>query len=175
MGFTALDGLMMGTRCGRLDPGVVLYLQQALGYRADEVAHLLYHEAGLLGVSGESADMRVLQASARPQAALALDLFVRMAAREIAGLIASLGGLDALVFTGGIGEHQPAIRAGLVARLAWAGLRLDEAANAQSATRLSPPDASVSVWMLPADEESVLADAARVALARATVGCAGAS
>jgi acetate kinase len=164
MGFTALDGLMMGTRCGRLDPGVVLHLQQALGYTLDQVAHLLYHEAGLLGVSAQSPDMRVLQASDRPQARLALELFAHMAAREVAGLMPSLGGIDALVFTGGIGEHQPAIRAAIVERLAWAGLKLDAAANARQTTRLSPADAPVSVWMLPADEEAVLADAARAAL-----------
>lgn len=160
MGFTALEGLMMGSRCGRLDPGVLLYLQDALDFSSRDLSDLLYRRSGLLGVSGLSHDMRQLQASSQPAARRAVDLFCLMAAREIAGLIVSSGGLDALVFTAGIGENSPQIRTGIIERLEWLGFQLDPEANAKalSATAcISDPDSKPSVWVIPTDEEAMLA------------------
>ena len=126
MGFTALDGLPMGTRCGALDPGVLLYLQRAHGMDADAIEHLLYHDCGLKGVSGISNDMRALLASDDPRAAHAIDLFVWRIGRELGALAASAGGLDGLVFTAGIGERSAEIRARVCGRAAWLGIELDD-------------------------------------------------
>ena len=130
MGFTALDGLPMGRRCGNLDPGVVLYLMQEKGMTAGEVSDLLYHDSGLFGVSGVSDDMRTLLASDDPHAADAVALFVYRIGRELGSLAAALGGLDALVFTAGIGEHASEIRRRVCEQAAWLGVHFDEAANA---------------------------------------------
>ena len=157
MGFTALDGLPMGTRCGSLDPGVVLYLQEHRQMTAAEIGDLLYHQSGLLGVSGISNDMRVLLASDDPRAARAVDLFVYRVGRELGSLTAALGGLDGLVFTGGIGEHSAAIRARVCTAAAWLGVQLDTAANDRHAATISSADSKVSVWVIPTDEERVIA------------------
>jgi acetate kinase len=158
MGLSALDGLVMGTRCGAIDPGVLLYLLQTKGMSAGEVEHLLYHECGLLGVSGLSSDMRVLQASDDPRAEEAIDLFCFSIARETAAMANTLGGLDAFVFTAGIGEHSPEIRARVAARLAWLGLAIAPVANREGRLRISPPDARVNVLVIPTDEEIVIAE-----------------
>ncbi len=157
MGLTALDGLVMGTRCGTLDPGVVLYLQEARGMAAAEVQDLLYNRSGLLGVSGVASDMRDLVKSAAVEAREAVDLFIFRLAREAGGMAASLGGVDAFVFTAGIGEHAAEIRAAACARLAWLGVTLDEAANAKAAVRISTPDSRVAVLVIPTDEELMIA------------------
>ena len=137
MGFSALDGLVMGTRCGALDPGILLYLLKERGMTVDAVETLLYRESGLLGVSGLSADMRVLEASGDPHAAQAIELFTFRVAREVAALCATLGGLDLLVFTGGIGEHSAEIRSDVGRQVEWLGLDLDDAANEAGATVIS--------------------------------------
>ncbi len=157
MGFTALDGLPMGTRCGNLDPGVALYLQGQLGMSSTEVAELLYHHSGLLGVSGISNDMRTLLASAEPAARTAIDLYAYRINRELGALTATLGGLDALVFTGGIGEHAAPIRAQVCALAEWAGIRLDSDANEQHKTCISTSDSAPSVWVIPTNEEWMIA------------------
>ena len=159
MGFTALDGLVMGTRCGLLDPGVVLHLIQQRGMTAEQVSTLLYQRSGLLGVSGLSSDMRVLAASAAPAAAEAIALYVYRLVRELGSMAAALGGLDALVFTAGIGKHAADIRAQVCAGSAWLGVVLDEAANAAHRSRISAAGSPVSVWVIPADEEGVIAQA----------------
>lgn len=159
MGFTALDGLMMGTRSGVVDPGLVLHLIRERGLDPDAVAHLLNAESGLLGVSGLSDDVRVLQESADPRAAEALALFAYRAVREAGSLMAALGGLDALVFTAGIGENAPAVRAAICAGLAWAGVALDEGRNAAGRERISRADSEVAVYVVPADEEAPIARA----------------
>ncbi|MDN5569143.1 MAG: acetate/propionate family kinase [Paracoccus sp. (in: a-proteobacteria)] len=160
MGFTALDGLVMGRRCGALDPGVVLYLMQQMGMDAAQVSNLLYTQSGLFGVSGISSDMAVLQASNHPDARQAIDLFCHRAAAELASLVTALGGLDALVFTAGIGENSPAVRAGICDRLAWMGVRLDAGANDRNATRIGA--GNVQVLVIPTDEEAVIARATRM-------------
>ena len=157
MGFTALDGLVMGTRCGNLDPGVILYLEQQHGLTAKDVEDLLYSESGLLGVSGISSDMRALLASGDARAKEAIELFVFRIAREIGALTSSLGGLDGLVFTAGIGEHAPEIRAMVCARLGWLGVALDAAANAQRRGRSAPAESRVEVRVIPTDEEAMIA------------------
>ncbi len=157
MGFTALDGLMMGTRCGNLDPGAVLYLQATLGMSVAQVEHLLYQESGLLGVSGISADMRTLEASDDPRAGQAIDLFVNRIARELGALAAMLGGLDALVFTAGIGEHSAAIRRQVCESAAWLGVEIDEASNEIHARRIDSTRSRVRVHVIPTDEEFMLA------------------
>jgi len=158
MGFTALDGLVMATRCGSLDPGAVLYLMQSRGMSADEIEDVLYHQSGLLGVSGLSGDMRDLAGSADPRAREALDLFVHRIVGCAGGLIAGMGGLDGIVFTAGIGEHDPAVRAKVCAALSWLGLVLDDAANAAGGTaRISAPGGRVEGWVIPTDEEAVIA------------------
>jgi acetate kinase len=157
MGFSALDGVPMGTRCGVLDPGVLLYLMQEKGLDAKAIETLLYHQSGLLGVSGISNDVRVLLASDDPRAKEAVDLFVYRAAREIGSLAAAAGGLDALVFTAGIGEHAPHIRAEICKQSAWLGVKLDEQANATGGPRISTTDSAVSVWVIPTDEELMVA------------------
>jgi acetate kinase len=159
MGFSALDGLVMGTRCGTIDPGILLYLQQRHAMTTGQVEQLLYREAGLLGVSGVSGDMRDLLGSDVPAAREAIELFIFRLAREAGGLISSLGGLDALVFTAGIGEHAPEIRAAAGAALGWAGVAMDDAANmAGDAARLiSRADSRVAVWVIPTNEEVMIA------------------
>ncbi len=158
MGFTALDGLMMATRCGSLDPGAVLYLMQSRGMSADELEDVLYHGSGLLGVSGLSGDMRDLAGSGDPRAQEAIDLFVYRIVGCAGGLIAGMGGLDGIVFTAGIGEHDPAVRAAVCAGLSWLSLALDDAANAAGGTaRISTPGSRVEAWVIPTDEEAVIA------------------
>ncbi len=157
MGFTALEGCPMGTRSGSLDPGVVLWLAREQGLSLDAIEHLLYHDSGLLGLSGVASDMRQLLASTAPQARVAIDYFTYRIAREIGSLAAALGGLDALVFTAGIGEHSAAIRAEISARCAWLGVQLDETANAADALRLEGPTSRVRVLRVATDEESVIA------------------
>jgi acetate kinase len=156
-GFTALDGLCMGTRPGALDPGIVLYLFQTLGMTAGEVEAILYNKSGLLGISGISNDMRHLLDSTEPSAGLAVDYFVYRAAREIGALSAVLGGLDGLVFTAGIGENSAEIRARIAGASAWLGLDLDTDANSLGGPRLSQPGSRVSAWMIPTDEELMIA------------------
>jgi len=157
MSFTALDGLVMGTRSGAIDPGVLLYLLQAKGLTPADLEDLLYHRSGLLGVSGIASDMRKLQESDDPAAEEAIDLFVFHAAREIAAMAASLGGLDGIVFTAGIGEHSPEIRRRISDRAAWLGIRFDPSANASGGPRLSTADSPVGVWVIPTNEEAMLA------------------
>ena len=157
MGFTALDGLLMGTRCGALDPGVILYLKRERGMSIDAIEKLLYHQSGLLGVSGISNDMRELLASRNPCAEEAVDLFVYRIVRELGALVATLGGLDGLVFTGGIGEHAPEIRRRVCKKSAWLGLILDTTANEQGAERISAEASRVSIWAIPTDEEQTIA------------------
>ncbi|WP_404711793.1 acetate/propionate family kinase [Sphingomonas sp. MMS24-J13] len=157
MSFTALDGLVMGTRCGTIDPGVLLYLQTQDGKSVTELETLLYSQSGLLGVSGVSSDMRVLHASSDPHAIEAIDLFVWRAAREAGALISSLGGIDGLVFTAGIGENDPVIRAAICERLAWTGLIIDAEANRRNATTINATGSSVAVRVIPTDEERMIA------------------
>jgi acetate kinase len=157
MGFSPLDGLVMGTRCGTIDPGVLLYLMDRHAMDARALEHLLYYQSGLLGVSGISSDMRTLLASGDPHALEAIELFVYRAGREIGSLAAALGGLDALVFTGGIGEHSDLIRAQVCRQAAWLGLELDEAANAATATRISTLESKLSAWIVPTDESLMIA------------------
>lgn len=166
MGFTALDGLMMGTRSGALDPGVVLWLQSELALDAPALARLLYHESGLLGVSGISSDMRTLLASREPRAVLAVNLFCYRALRELGSLVAALGGIDALVFTGGIGEHAAEIRARIVDGAAWLGFALDADANARHATRLTLADSPAAAYVVPTDEALMIARHTRALTAR---------
>lgn len=157
MGLTALDGLMMGTRCGALDPGVVLYLEQQVGLSAQAVQTLLYEQSGLLGVSALSGDMRVLLASDDPKARLAVELFTFRIAREAGALVSSMGGIDGLVFTAGIGEHAAAVRADVAARLFWLGVEVDPAANAGGAGLISTLASKLKVWVIPTDEEAMIA------------------
>jgi acetate kinase len=165
MGFSPLDGVVMSTRCGALDPGVVLYLLQQGGLDAAAVQDLLYRRSGLLAVSGLSGDMRTLLASDAPAAREAVELFVQSVAREVGGLTARLGGLDALVFSAGIGEHAPEIRRRVCVQLAWLGVDLDPDANAAGAEKISRSASSVSVWVIPTDEEQTLAEGANGLLA----------
>jgi acetate kinase len=161
MGFTAVDGLMMGTRCGSLDPGVVLYLMKERGLAADAIEDLLYNRSGLLGVSGVSSDMRSLLASGELRARLAIDLYVYRIRRELGSLVAALGGLDALVFTGGIGENAAAIRAAVCDGVRWLGVELDEATNDAAGgprpLRISTSGSRVGVWRIATNEERVIA------------------
>lgn len=157
MGFTALDGLMMATRPGSLDPGVLLYLMDHKGMDVTQLNRLLYHQSGLLGVSGLSADMRALLASDAPAAAEAVELFCYRAAREIGSLMAALGGLDAIVFTAGIGEHSAPVRARIADLLGWTGLRLDAARNAEHAVRIETADSTIALAVVPTDEEGMIA------------------
>ena len=157
MGFTAVEGLPMGTRSGSLDPGVLLYLIERHGMGVRDLTNLLYKQSGLLGLSGVSNDMRELLASADPNAKLAVDYFSYRIARELGSLTAALGGLDALVFTGGIGEHAAAVREQVCARSTWLGIELDAAANTEHRSRISSPASRVAVWVLPTNEELVIA------------------
>ena len=164
MGFSTLDGLPMATRCGALDPGVILHLVKQRGMPIDAVEDLLYHRSGLLGVSGLSADTRDLLASPEPSAREALDLFAFRIAREVAATATTLGGLDGLVFTAGIGEHQPEVRAAVCARLAWLGVAVAPEANACDASRIEVAGSRVAVLVVPTDEEQVIADEVRTIL-----------
>ena len=157
MGFSTLDGIPMATRCGALDPGVVIYLLKQQGLPLESVEDILYHRSGLLGVSGISADSRDLLASVEPAAHEAIELFTHRIAREIAALATTISGLDAVIFTAGIGEHQPAIRAAVCARLSWLGVALNESANSSNARRIDAKDSKVGVFVIPTDEEQVIA------------------
>ncbi len=157
MGFSTLDGLVMGTRCGNIDPGALLYLMRENKLGVDALEALLYRESGLLGVSSLSSDMRTLLASTDPQAQFAIELFVYHTVLEIGALTTTLEGMDALVFTGGIGEHAAAIRAMICAKLGWMGIALDTAANDQHATRISTPGSRITACIIPTDEETVIA------------------
>jgi acetate kinase len=157
LGFTALDGLCMGTRPGSIDPGVVLHLFQGLNLSAKEVETLLYKKSGLLGISGISNDMRDLLGRSEPAAQLAVDYFVYSVAKQIGALTAVLGGIDGLVFTAGIGENSPEIRKRICASSAWLGIELDEAANTKPLTQISTPRSKPSVWVIPTNEELMIA------------------
>jgi acetate kinase len=165
MGFTAIEGLPMGTRCGSIDPGVPLYLMSELGMDLQAVERLLHHQSGLLGVSGLSSDMRVLLASDEPRARFAIDLFVYRIARELGSLAAALGGLDALVFTGGIGEHAAPIRARVCRDAAWLGVELDPEANQRGGPCITRPGSRVSAWVIPTNEELMIARHTRALVA----------
>ncbi|PTM40647.1 acetate/propionate family kinase [Bosea sp. 124] len=167
MGFSALDGIPMATRCGAIDPGVLLHLIGTQGKSAADVEDLLYRRSGLLGVSGISADSRELLDSDAPEARQALDLFAFRIAGEVARLATTLGGLDAVVFTAGIGENQPRIRAAVAGRLGWLGLALDEAANAANAATITAASSRIGAFVIATDEEQVIADEAFAALAGA--------
>ena len=157
LGFTALDGLCMGTRPGALDPGVVLYLFQVLGMSAAEVETVLYKKSGLIGISGISNDMRDLLGHPAPEAKLAVDYFVYRVAKEMGAMAAALEGVDGLVFTAGIGENAPEIRRRICDASAWLGIRLDAEANTRRTSRISSPDSRVSVWVVPTNEELMIA------------------
>ena len=157
MGFTAVDGLPMGTRTGNLDPGVVLFLMDERGMDARAVEKLLYQQSGLLGVSGIASDMRTLLASPEPRAKLAVDLFVYRIGRELGSLAAALGGLDAIVFTAGVGENSAAIRARICQAAAWLGVELDVAANEGGGPRISTAASRVAAWTIPTNEELMIA------------------
>ena len=157
MGFTALDGLPMGTRPGQLDPGVVLYLADQQGMAPAAISHLLYHECGLKGLSGVSNDVRDLLASDSPGARLALDYFAHRTAQAVAALGTAMGGLDGIVFTAGVGENAVPVRAAICARLAWIGLMLDEAANRAGGPRISTADSRVAAYVIPTNEERMIA------------------
>jgi len=156
MGFSTLDGLVMATRCGALDPGVLLHLIQSEGMSAEAVQELLYRRSGLLGLSGFSGDMRELLASDRPEAAEAVEVYVLQIVRQVGALAAVMGGLDGLVFSGGVGEHAAEVRALVCERLAWLGIALDAPANEAHAPLISTAS-SLPVRIIPADEERVIA------------------
>jgi acetate kinase len=153
MGFTAVDGLVMGTRCGAIDPGVILYLMQHHGMDAAAIEDLIYKRSGLLGVSGISSDMRALRASSEPAAREAIARIVR----ELGSLVAALGGIDGLVFSGGIGEHDAATRAEVVAASGWTGASLEPTRNETGEGLISADDSAVAVWVIPTDEERLIA------------------
>jgi acetate kinase len=157
MGFTAVDGLVMGTRCGAIDPGVIIYLMDAYGMDTRAIEALVYRQSGLLGVSGISSDMRTLRASSEPAAAEAIALFTYRIIREIGSLVAALGGVDALIFTGGIGENDAATRADVSEGCRWLGLELDGERNNRRETRISTDKSRMSAWVVPTDEEQMVA------------------
>jgi acetate kinase len=157
MGFTAVDGLPMGTRCGAIDPGVILYLMDELGMDARAIEKLIYQQSGLLGVSGISSDMRTLLASSEPRARLAVDLFIYRIGRELGSLAAALGGLDALIFTGGIGERASLIRQRVCQDAGWLGVELDAPANDADKSRISTNSSRASAWVIPTNEELMIA------------------
>ena len=165
MGFTALDGLLMGTRPGNMDPGIVLYLLQQEGMSAKQIEDLLYKRSGLLGLSGIGNDMRVLLASDAPRARLAIDHFVYRISRELGALAAVLGGLDALVFTAGIGENSARIRQLVCEKARWLGIEIDEAANELAGPRISSAGSGTSAWVVPTNEELMIARHTRKLLA----------
>jgi acetate kinase len=166
MGFTALDGLVMGTRCGLMDPGVILHLLEERHMTTAEITDLLYRRSGLLGVSGISSDMRVLLESPSPQAREAVELFVYRISRELGSLAAALGGLDALLFTGGIGARSPVIRSLACRAASWLGVDLDESANRAHGPRISTPRSRTSAWVIPTNEELMIARHVLDAIAR---------
>ena len=157
MGFSALEGLPMGTRCGRIDPGILLYLLEQDKLSLEQLTDLLYRESGLLGLSGLSQDMRTLEASDSQEASDAIHYFTHQIRVEIAGLAAVLGGLDALVFTGGIGQHSARVRRDVVSKLAWLGLELDEEANARNGSRISTEGSRAPIYVVATDEELMIA------------------
>lgn len=157
MGMTALDGLVMGTRSGAIDPGIVFYLMRDRAMRADEIESMLYHRSGLLGVSGITGDMRGLMASDSPQARAAVELFTYSAAQAVASMATAVGGLDALVFTAGIGEHAAPVRAMICEQVRWMGLEIDPVANAAHSARISTGASRVAVCVIPTNEEIVIA------------------
>lgn len=159
MGFSALDGLPMGTRCGQLDPGILLYLLGEKGLSLQEVSDILYKESGLKGISELSNDMRDLETAGTPQAEEAIDYFCAMVRREIGAMSTTMGGLDAIVFCAGIGEHSATIRRRIIEPLVWYGLALDDAANNASVIKISANDSRVPVYVIPTDEEVVIARA----------------
>lgn len=161
MGFTALDGLPMGTRCGELDAGVVLYLIQQKGMSPDELVDLLYKRSGMLGLSGISSDFRELLASDNPRARFAIEVFCNRVARHIASLAAALGGLDGVVFTAGVGENAAPVRSAICRACAWLGLELDEAANNEHSKRISTPNSRVGAYVIRTDENLMIARHAR--------------
>jgi len=166
MGFTAVDGLPMGTRCGTIDPGVILYLMDERKLDARAIERLIYSESGLLGLSGISSDMRTLLESADPRARLAIDVYLYRVRRELGSLAAALGGLDAVVFTAGIGENAAAIRERVCRDGAWLGIDLDAAANAAGGPRISAAGSRVSAWVMPTNEELMIARHTRRLLER---------
>jgi acetate kinase len=165
MGFTAVDGLPMGTRCGAIDPGVLLYLMDERGMDARAIEKLIYQQSGLLGVSGISSDMRTLLGSDEPRAKLAVDLYLYRIRRELGSLAAALGGVDAIVFTAGIGENSAAIRACVLADAAWLGVKPNTRANAKGGPRISAARSRVSAWAIPTNEELMIARHTRRVLA----------
>lgn len=164
MGFTAVDGLPMGTRCGNLDPGVILYLFDEMKMDARAIENLIYKQSGLLGVSGISSDMRALLSSDDPRARFAVELFTYRIGRELGSLAAAMGGIDALVFTAGIGEHAPLIRDRVCRQAAWLGLQLDPAANESGGPRIDAGSGKVSAWVIPTNEELMIARHTRAVL-----------
>ena len=157
MGFTAVEGLPMGTRCGSIDPGVILYLMDERGMDARAIEKLIYNQSGLLGVSGLSSDMRTLLASEDPRAKLAVDLYCYRIGREMGSLAAALGGLDAIVFTAGVGENSPQIRERVLAAAGWLGVRINKAMNRKGGPRVSSAQSRVSAWAIPTNEELMIA------------------
>ena len=165
MGFTAVDGLPMGTRCGSIDPGVILYLMDQRGMDVRAIEKLVYSQSGLLGVSGISSDMRALLASADPRARTAIDLYAYRIRRELGSLAAALGGLDAIVFTAGIGEHAAPIRQRVCEDAAWLGVELDAAANTKGGPRICTAASRVQAWVVPTNEELMIARHTRAVIA----------
>jgi len=157
MGFTAVDGLMMGTRSGSLDPGLLIYLMDAYGMDARGIEKLIYRESGLLGVSGISSDMRKLHASPEPAAAEAISLFVYRIVREIGSMAAALGGIEGLIFTGGIGENDAAIRASVAEGCRWLGVEIDATRNSRGCGMINADQSRVAAWVIPTDEERMVA------------------
>jgi acetate kinase len=157
MGFTAVEGLPMGTRCGNLDPGVMLYLMNELKMDSRAIEKLVYQQSGLLGVSGISSDMRTLEASVEPDAKIAIELFAYRIGRELGSLAAALGGVDAIVFTAGIGENSRSLRERVCSDAAWLGVELDKAANQASGPRISTPASRIAAWVIPTNEELMIA------------------
>ncbi len=164
LGFSTIDGLVMGTRCGTLDPGLILHLMGSKGLSVDDMTRLLYKESGLLGVSGLSQDMRTLLASDKPEAQEAVDLFCYRIARELGSLSAAAGGLDALVFTGGIGENAAEVRRRVCQLAQWQGIRIDSNANLSGERRISTQDSTIDVLVIPTNEEWMIAQAAHTLL-----------
>ncbi|WP_248323874.1 MULTISPECIES: acetate/propionate family kinase [unclassified Caballeronia] len=156
MGFTAVDGLLMGTRCGNLDPGVILYLMSELKMTTQQIEDLIYRQSGLLGVSGMSSDMRALLASDAPRARFAIDMYIYRIARELGSLVAAMQGIDALVFTAGVGENASIIRERVVRDAAWLGIELDPAANASGGPCISAASSKATVWVIPTNEELMI-------------------
>jgi acetate kinase len=166
MGFTAADGLPMGTRCGNLDPGVILYLMDELKMDARAIEKLIYQQSGLLGLSGISSDMRTLEANEAPEAKAAIDVFIYRIGRELGSLAAALRGLDAIVFTAGIGENSRSLRERVCRDAAWLGVELDPAANEGNGPRISATGSRVTAWVIPTNEELMIARHTRRLLAQ---------